>query len=127
VKYAQSKAGNILIASEYARRHKEDGIISMSLNPGNLKSGLQRHTGKVVGALNHFILHDAIYGAYTELYAGLSPDVGFEQSGSYIIPWGRVATLKKDLVESVKSEEEGGSGMAAKFWDWCVTMTKPYV
>jgi retinol dehydrogenase-12 len=41
--YNQSKLGTILISNELARRYAADGIISVALNPGNLKSELQRH------------------------------------------------------------------------------------
>ena len=59
-KYGRSKAGNVLHSAEFARRYKDDGVISVvrrstakdncqklkaaqALNPGNLKTDLQRH------------------------------------------------------------------------------------
>lgn len=47
--YAQSKAGNILLAAEAARREtsraseSNAAVLHCAFNPGNLKSGLQRH------------------------------------------------------------------------------------
>jgi hypothetical protein len=35
------------------------------------------------------LLHEAKFGAYTELYAGLSSEITLEKNGAYIIPWGR--------------------------------------
>lgn len=58
-------------------------------------------------------------GAYTELFAGLSPSLTFDQTGSYIIPWGRVYEPRQDLLDAMKGQGEGGSGVAAAFWDWC--------
>jgi retinol dehydrogenase-12 len=42
--YCQSKLGNVLLSNAIARKWASDNIISMSLNPGHLKSELQRHT-----------------------------------------------------------------------------------
>lgn len=41
--YFQSKYANILIAREVARRYGDQGIVSTSCNPGNLKTELTRH------------------------------------------------------------------------------------
>lgn len=66
-------------------------------------------------------------GAYTELFAGLSPTLSMENTGSYIIPWGRVFTPRQDLVDAMKGRDEGGSGVAAALWDWCDFETTKYV
>lgn len=42
-------------------------------------------------------------------------------------PYGRVGTLRKDLADAGKSEEDGGSGNAARFWDWSEGEVKVYV
>jgi hypothetical protein len=60
------------------------------------------------------------YGAYTELYAGLSPDLTIEKhSGAFIWPWGLVGYLRPDIEQSLRSEGDGGSGKAAKLFAWC--------
>lgn len=41
--YGQSKAAAIILAREFARRYGDTGVLSLSLNPGNLKTSLQRH------------------------------------------------------------------------------------
>jgi retinol dehydrogenase-12 len=46
--YFQSKLGNVLVSNAMARKWAANNIISVALNPGNLKSELQRHTGGVV-------------------------------------------------------------------------------
>ncbi|KAI0554300.1 hypothetical protein F4679DRAFT_527869 [Xylaria curta] len=118
-KYAISKAGNYLQGSEFARRHKGDGILSVSLNPGNLDSDLWRNQSYLMGLfLKWFILYPQINGAYTELFAGLSPEVTMEKSGAWIVPFGRFMRPRKDLKEATRSEAEGGSGVAEKFWKW---------
>jgi retinol dehydrogenase-12 len=84
VKYAISKAGNYYHATEFAKHYAAEGIISVPLNPGNLNSDLWRHYGPVVNMiLKWLLLHPPIYGAYTELFAGLSPAVSIEKTGDW--------------------------------------------
>ncbi|KAJ5619729.1 hypothetical protein N7510_003713 [Penicillium lagena] len=125
-KYAQSKVANMFLASEFAKRTQGDGVIHVGFNPGNLKSPLQRHMGTITNALTGWMLHHPKFGAFTELYAGLSPDIQPEQNGSYVIPWGRLHVPRKDLVDAMKSREEDGTGIAAAFWDWCKNETAQY-
>ncbi|KAJ5505910.1 Glucose/ribitol dehydrogenase [Penicillium expansum] len=101
--YGTSKAGTWILSREFARRYAKDGIVSVCLNPGFLKTASFNGTSAVIMfVLNKFILSDAIYGAYTELYAGLSPDVTLEKSGSYIIPGAGSAQMKllRDRISS---------------------------
>lgn len=94
--YALSKAGNYLHGVEYAVRHTAaDGVLSVPLNPGNLDSELWRTQGWLASRLlRTFVLHPSIYGAYTELFAGLSPDVTAEKSGQ----WGEFESFPCSLV-----------------------------
>jgi hypothetical protein len=73
------------------------------------------------------MLHTPIHGAYTELFAGLSPDVTPDHNGAWIIPWGRIAPIRKDLGAAGKSEKEGGTGIAAEFWEWSEEQVKAYL
>lgn len=56
-----------------------------TVNPGNLRSDLQRYYGDgVIQRINKkILLFPPINGAYSELFCGLSPDVTMEKSGSY--------------------------------------------
>ena len=59
-------------------------------------------------------------GAYTELWAGLSEGLGMESNGECVVPWGRIHPgPREDLLTALKSSDEGGSGKAKKFWNWC--------
>jgi retinol dehydrogenase-12 len=126
-KYGVSKAGNLLHSHEFARRYGKDGVISIALNPGNLKSELQRHLPSLVVSLMSIMLYTPIHGAYTELFAGLSPTVTPEQNGAWVIPWGRFGVPRKDLVLAAKEESEGGLGTAKKFWEWSEEQVKEYL
>lgn len=83
-KYCTSKIGNYFHATEFAARHKEDGVISVSINPGNLDSDFWRTQGRIMTwILRHTVLYPPIYGAYTNLFAAFSPDVTMEKTGSF--------------------------------------------
>ncbi|KAI1116093.1 hypothetical protein F5Y14DRAFT_408042 [Nemania sp. NC0429] len=104
-KYAISKAGNYLHGSEYARRYKADGILSVALNPGNLDSDLWRNQSWLVAKfLKWFILYPSINGSYTELFAGLSPEVTIEKSGAWVVPFGRFSELSSGFPSSFDVE-----------------------
>ncbi|KAL6790792.1 NAD(P)-binding protein [Trichoderma sp. SZMC 28012] len=128
-KYSVSKAGVYYQAAEYAKRYKDKGIISLAVNPGNLRSDLQRYGGQ--GFLHKInqkvILFPAINGAYSELFCGLSPEVTIEKSGSYAIPWGRLAKIREDIEKGSKSTKEGGTGMGKVWYDWCLEQVEPFM
>ncbi|KAI9742775.1 MAG: hypothetical protein M1818_003504 [Claussenomyces sp. TS43310] len=125
-KYGTSKAGNYYHGTEYAKRYAKDGIVSVALNPGNLLTDLQRHiSGLQLMVMKTFLYHPR-FGAYTELFAGLSPDVTLAKTGSWIQPWGRFDGIRSDLAAGAKSESEGGTGYAKKFWEWTEEQIKPY-
>lgn len=110
--YTQSKAGNVILAAETARRYVADNIISASLNPGHLKTELQRHSESCALYLaNALLLHDARYGALTELFAGFSTKLGKHNNGAYFIPWGREGLMADHLKKGL----ENGSGN--RLWD----------
>lgn len=127
MKYGISKAGNALHAMEFAKRHRADGIVSVSLNPGNLQTELSRHLSRPVVLAMKLFLHKPIQGAYTELFAGLSPDVGMDQTGCWIIPWGRINPLRADIQASSLTEAEGGTGVGLRFWEWTEAQIKSYL
>ncbi|KAL7626539.1 short-chain alcohol dehydrogenase [Parahypoxylon ruwenzoriense] len=126
-KYGVSKAGNYYHATEYARRYRDDGIVSLALNPGNLKSELDRNCNALEMILRKITVYPPINGAYTELFAGLCDEVTLEKSGDWIVPWGRFSDIRQDLKEGSKPPSEGGTGIAQQFWEWSEEQVKPYV
>jgi retinol dehydrogenase-12 len=72
------------------------------------------------------VLKEPIYGAYTELYGGLSADITPEKNGAWIEPWGQIKTPRVDIDKSGKTKEEGGSGIGEDFWEWCEGESKTY-
>ncbi|KAK7985775.1 hypothetical protein PG988_003397 [Apiospora saccharicola] len=126
--YGISKAGAWVYAVEYAKRYKNDGIVSVSLNPGNLKSDLFRSQGHAMRAMNSMILYPVPNGAATQLFAAFSPQVTKETSvaGNWVIHFGRVAPIRKDLVNAIKSAQQGGNDGTHKFWEWTDEQVKQY-
>ena len=85
-RYGISKAGNWLHGVEFAKRFQADGVISIPCNPGHLSSDLYRDSGTIFKTvLNAFITHPPINGAYTEIFAGLSPAIKMKDTGE----WGK--------------------------------------
>ncbi|KAI0400854.1 short-chain dehydrogenase [Xylaria palmicola] len=124
-KYGISKAGNYYHATEYARRHRDDGIVSVALNPGNLKSELDRNCNFAEMLFRNATTYPTVNGAYTELFAGISDEVA-DNSGAWIVPWGRIENIRSDLLEGSRPVEEGGTGIARQFWEWSDEQTSKY-
>jgi len=83
-RYNVSKAGNYLQATEFAKRHKSDGVVSVALNPGNLASDLARDLSSFVRfLLRCFVAYPPINGAYTELFAAFSPEITVDKIGAW--------------------------------------------
>ncbi|TFK32879.1 hypothetical protein BDQ12DRAFT_739138 [Crucibulum laeve] len=106
--YAESKLATVIFTNELARRYGSQGIISTSMNPGNIVSELQRHLDIVGRALSHYLLYPTPYGALTQLYAGTSPE-GKHLNGKYLVPFARVG----------KSPPAGeDTELGAELWRW---------
>jgi NAD(P)-dependent dehydrogenase (short-subunit alcohol dehydrogenase family) len=68
--YAQSKAADIMLSSECARRWGSKGVVSVSLNPGNLRTELVRDRSWFEKWVAGWLNFPAEMGAWTELFAG---------------------------------------------------------
>ncbi|KAE9376138.1 putative short-chain dehydrogenase [Stipitochalara longipes BDJ] len=124
--YMQSKVGGTWLAAEFAKHLKSKDILSVSVHPGLMRTELQRNMG-VVGPVGMKLLFKApVYGAYSELYAGFSPQLKAEDNGGYVMAWGRVAGLPEDITTGLKGKAEGGSGAAEMFLEYCERETKKF-
>ncbi|GME49498.1 short-chain dehydrogenase [Neofusicoccum parvum] len=124
--YMQTKAGGALLAAEFAKRSASSKVLSLSLNPGIINTELQRNMPSVAQKVMGVVFKPAKFGAYTELYAAFSPEITSTDNGTFYIPWGRRGKLPAHMENSLKTEEEGGSGVAGQFWRWCEEETKQY-
>ena len=95
-RYGISKAGNWLHGDEFAKRYRADGVVSIPCKPGHLRSDLYRDSGILFKAvLNSLITYPPINGAYTEIFAGLSPTITIQETGD----WGEFLTLFRSLTD----------------------------
>lgn len=126
--YTLSKTGNWFLAHELHLQLRDAGILSITQNPGNLRSELTRHFGWLVPWLASFIMYEARFGAYTELWCGLSEELNREQDGGgYVVPWGRRHEKpREDILTCLKTREEGGNGVSKEFGEWCEEMVRDY-
>lgn len=120
--YMRSKLGNWYLAHSLGNQPeaKEKSVLHVVMNPGNLRTNLLRNHAWVYPVFWLF-LYKPIFGAYTELYSGLSEDLSMEDEGVYIEPWGRRHPApRQDLVESLST------GRANEFLEWCWEQTKEF-
>ncbi|TBU26107.1 NAD(P)-binding protein [Dichomitus squalens] len=107
--YNQSKHGNIVIAREIAKRYGDQGIISISVNPGNIQTDLQRHFPTVARViLNAVLLKPVQYGALTQLFAGTMPEA-LKYNGEFLIPWARLGKAHPECYNDEVGE---------RLWSW---------
>ncbi|KAH8881862.1 short-chain dehydrogenase [Thozetella sp. PMI_491] len=131
-KYQISKVGMYWLSGGFGDRLRGDKIINISLDPGNLRTNLQRtlatELGHILNSILGFFLHPPIKGAYTELFAGLSPDVTLANTNDpaiWIMPWGRLVPMQRqDLVAAFVPRD---SGKAAGFWNWCEDQVREFL
>ncbi|KAK8016600.1 hypothetical protein PG993_014789 [Apiospora rasikravindrae] len=72
------------------------------------------------------ILHyPAVKGAYTQLFAGFSPEVTPETAG-YVFPFGRLWPICEELRLAARSEQEGGADLTRRFWEWSEEQVAPF-
>ncbi|KAK9339546.1 hypothetical protein V1521DRAFT_427139 [Lipomyces starkeyi] len=106
--YSQSKVGDILCAYEYANLVSDKGILSLSLNPGNLKSNITRNSGFIARqVIGRMFLYPPRQGGLTELYSGFAPEPAENKGFTYVIPWGRIGTPNKDVKIGLEQYDTG--------------------
>ncbi|OBT44891.1 hypothetical protein VE00_04759 [Pseudogymnoascus sp. WSF 3629] len=126
--YLQSKAGAAWLADEFSNRLGSKGVMSISVHPGLMKTELQRNWGLVTRvAMSLFFRSPPVFGAYSELYAGFSPEIKAEHNGGHMMAWGRIAELPKDIIQGLKSKAEGGTGAKEKFMKYCDREVKDFL
>ncbi|KAH8701099.1 putative short-chain dehydrogenase [Talaromyces proteolyticus] len=114
-KYGRSKAGNVLQAAALARRGKDDGI---TLDPGVAMTGLQRTMPGWLQIIVRLIAQKPEIGAYTQLYAGLQPDLDVHKPETWVVPPGKLVSGRADFFDRELSE---------RFWDWNEEQVKAYL
>ncbi|RPD56661.1 NAD(P)-binding protein [Lentinus tigrinus ALCF2SS1-7] len=115
--YFQSKLGNVIVAREVARQYADKGIISISVNPGNIVTQLYRYVPSLARKfLETFILWPVEYGALTQLYAGTMPEA-LNHNGEYMVPWARPGKCKAEAYDDELGRE---------VWQWLQDAVKAH-
>lgn len=70
---SESELHSVLAEIGYGDKH---GIASVPFNPGNLHSELQRNQPRWLWVMTQLLAYPTQMGAYTELWAGWSKEVG---------------------------------------------------
>ncbi|KAJ6476527.1 NAD(P)-binding protein [Mycena vitilis] len=102
--YGASKLANIIM-SDYYTQNYPGVLVSCSLHPGLIKSGIQRNGNGIFKFLTGLVFSATHVGAYTQLWAGTTASAE-ETNGKYFLPVG-VATAPggrtgdKQLAEEV--------------------------
>ncbi|KAI0743734.1 NAD(P)-binding protein [Daedaleopsis nitida] len=104
----QSKFATVVFANELHRRYGDQGILSVSLHPGNLKTDLQRHVSPLEKVLSAPLLHPASMGALTQLWAGTTPE-GLTHGGEFLVPWARLGRAR---------DETRDGQLGKRLWGW---------
>jgi NAD(P)-dependent dehydrogenase (short-subunit alcohol dehydrogenase family) len=126
--YAASKLANWFLADHFSKSHLGPrGVLSIVQNPGNMMTPLLRHMPSWVPLVFAPFLYPPRFGAYTQLFAGLSPDLRQEDGGRWVQPWGRLhSSPKREILDAMKSREEGGTGLAAEVVAHCDRVTSDF-
>ncbi|MBF8190107.1 SDR family NAD(P)-dependent oxidoreductase [Nonomuraea sp. K274] len=100
--YAQSKTAVVLFCVEASRRWAADGIVANAVNPGGIKTGLQKHvspdlqrTWDAAEAAGDITLKTPQQGAATTLVAALTPEFG-STGGHYLNNGNEAPTVPND-------------------------------
>ncbi|KAH9833153.1 NAD(P)-binding protein [Rhodofomes roseus] len=106
--YFQSKFANVVVTRQLAKRYADQGIIAVSLNPGNISTDLQRYMSGIQKRIIATLLQPVQLGALTQLWAGTMPGA-LELNGGYLIPWARVGSCRREAYDDALGE---------KLWEW---------
>lgn len=118
LRYVQSKWANTILAAEMARRYPQ--FVSVSFNPGALKTDLLRHAPSVLKSIQSMLSYPVRLGALTELQAGFDAEVA-QNNGCYLIPWGKIGAPHPKVAEGL---EKRGSG--ERLWNLCDLLVKDF-
>lgn len=118
-RYAFSKAINYVQSVQWPLHHPGTQVLSVAAHPGIIKTELFRHTDSFSDRLIDGLKWPPEYGAYTELFAALSPEICKEGS-AFVVPFGRIGRVSTELYKRAHSSQ------GQKLWDWIDEQIEPY-
>ncbi|KAH9846731.1 NAD(P)-binding protein [Lenzites betulinus] len=112
--YQQSKLGDLLFAMEMADQYRDQGIVSLAVNPGNVYTELTRHTKGVGTIISNMFTQNVSKGVVTPLFAATALRAG-GMNGKLLDSRGRVNDVPMALLARSSGET---------LWDWLVAQTE---
>ena len=129
-RYALTKVANIIYSKEYNKRFKDQNVYSISLHPGNFRSGIQRNW--YWGTLFYDNIPDGLYSmwfktlsraAATQLRVAAMDDEEFiKNGGKYYEDCNVAAPQRKDIIDDGANSDELGTLL----WDLSEKMIEQY-
>ncbi|KAG6850276.1 hypothetical protein H0H93_015533 [Arthromyces matolae] len=117
--YIQSKFANLVYSNELARRYGNQGLVCIAVNPGNIKTSLDRHIDTIFDRLSIKALqiYPVELGAISQLWAGTSPEAA-KLNGKFVIPWANIGTPRKETLDV---------SLGGDLWDWLDEQVKEFI
>ncbi|KAI0672069.1 NAD-P-binding protein [Trametes maxima] len=112
--YRQSKLGTLLFSLELADQYAEKGIVSIAVDPGNVHTGLTRHSKGVGAILSSMLSCDVYKGVLTPLFAATASQAE-RLNGKLVGPSARVSDVPAQLLERCAG---------VTLWDWLAAQTE---
>ncbi|KAJ6551225.1 hypothetical protein B0H19DRAFT_164559 [Mycena capillaripes] len=107
--YSQSKWANAVFSAELARRYGDQGIISVAVNPGNLRTNLSKDaSGLEYLGTKMLMIWPVEWGVLGQLWAGTSAE-GAMLNSKYVAPWGKIRSPREDVNDLINGTE---------LWTW---------
>ncbi|KAF8609551.1 NAD-P-binding protein [Ceratobasidium sp. AG-I] len=114
VNHGQSKLGLMLFANELHRRYHKQGLISVSVHPGTIRSNRYKHKPAWLTFILHRFMYPAYMGALTPLWAATSSSSLLNVLFQYVLPWGRVGQCAGWAEDPDRMKE---------LWAWVIDQT----
>ncbi|TCD64078.1 hypothetical protein EIP91_004550 [Steccherinum ochraceum] len=115
--YSQSKFINVVHALEIERRYGARGVAAFSVNPGLLKTDMQRDFNPVLRAVLYTFFQDASQGALTQLWAGTMEEP-LAHSGAFCTPIAKIGECRKEAYDPE---------IGKMLWEFCLDAVKNFL
>ncbi|KAI0762111.1 NAD-P-binding protein [Trametes elegans] len=118
--YGQTKLAAVMLSAALARRSEREHapVVSVSADPGNIKSEIYREDSPFYFKLWERIMSFSVeFGALSSLYAGAAPEA-VSLNGKFLQPWAREGKPNPVALD-VQAQE--------KLWSWVEEQVKAYV
>lgn len=124
LQYAQSKAINIMQSYQWSKQNNAgSNIISVAIHPGVYITGLYTYADWATNYSVKLGCSPQKYGAYTELFALLNPQVATVEPPIYVSPYGNLwpNMIRSDVLQSTTGK------VGEDVWEYLDKQTDQYI